>query len=319
LRAIDVVIPIAPKDAEKAEHCIAGITTNSLTPIRNIYIVAPERFPVKTPEGAPVRWVFDAAFPFSLGDVRAILRGKGCAHPNASWYYQQLLKFYALRVIEGLGDDFLILDSDFIITRPATFLDEEGRGLLAYGYPFKWLLGTRDYPRQVDHVHARHAAELVPGWTVMHPFSGMQHHMLFQRAILEDLFSVVEARWERPFWEALLHRVDPEKWNAASEYVIYHHFALQRHPDEVAARHFDAHDLIFDAEEKDLPWSLLRGADGSKRLGAIGFHGFLELRDRLASMDYIPESLRQEMLRARRPMFRLTLEGGRLAVEGVQS
>lgn len=314
---MDVVIPVAPKDIEKAQYCLAGIAHNSLNPTRKIYLVAPEPFAVAVPAGVSMQWVFDREFPFSLEDIRGVMRRKGGVHENASWYYQQLLKLYAFRVIEDLSDDLLVLDSDFILTSRVRFLDQDRRSLLAYGYPFKWLLGTSDYPQQVDHVHARFATELVPGWRTMHAFSGMQHHMLFHRPILEDLFSAVEERWGRPFWEAFMHRVDVEKWNAASEYVLYHHFACQRHSDKVALRHFDAQDLIFDSEEREIPWSLLDGAGAQSRFGAIGLHGFLGLRERLSSMDYIPLSLKQEMLRARRLMFRMTLQAGRLQIEGI--
>ena len=316
MRTIDVVILVAPKDTEKAQSCLAGILQNSLNPIRKIHIVAPVQFALEGPLDVPVSWALDAEFPFSAGDIREVLRRKGSQHENASWYYQQLLKLYAFRAIDGLAEDFLILDSDFIITKRVRFLTDEGKGVLAFGYPFKWLLGTSEYPESVEHVHAEFAANLVPGWRPQHPFSGMQHHMLFQRAILEDLFDVVERTWEQEFWQAFIDHVHVDKWNAASEYVIYHHFALSRHPDKVVTHHMNTRDLIFDSDEREAPWRLLDEAGGQGQFSAIGFHGFLKLRERLATMDYIPDALRREMLTAKRPVFKLTLQDGSLAIEG---
>lgn len=317
MKPIDVVILVAVKDTDKVHGCLAGILRNSLNPIRRVYIVTPEKFALDSSLGLHVDWVLDAEFPFSLDDLRVILSAKGSTHENASWYYQQLLKFYAFRVLDGLSEDFLILDSDFIITKQVQFLTEDGKGVLAYGYPFKWLLGTMEYPKHVEHVHADFAANLIPEWCPQHSFSGMQHHMLFHRTILEDLFALVEKAGKEEFWRAFINRVDVRKWNAASEYVIYHHFALWRHPDKVVTHHLNAQDLVFDSDEKEVYRELVETLGQQDQFSALGFHGFLKLRERLATMDYIPDSLKREMLEANRPVFKLTLQNGSLSVEGV--
>ena len=318
---IDIFMPVAPKDAFKAQHSLRGILDNCLNPIRNIYIATPERFELKeleAEEGVNLHWILDAEFPFSVQDLRDVFLERHSTWENASWYYQQLLKFYVFEAIEGLLDHVLILDSDFMIARPTQFVNDHGKAMLAYGYPFKWLQGTTDYPQEVEHIHATFAAELIPGWSPRHCYSGMQHHMLLERRIVKDLFEVVEQRWRRPFWEAFIHLVDVEKWNAAAEYVIYHHFALWRHQEKVVLRHLNACDLIFDSEEPCPSWEVIDGLAEVDAHGAVGFHGFLKLRERLATMDYIPDNLKQELLQAQQLVFKLTLFEGTLQIAEMQ-
>ena len=317
MRQIDIVMPVGPKDTARARFSLEGIVRNSLNPIRHIYIITPERFAISLPDRVPVHWVRDAEFPFSIHEIQEIFRKKNSIYENASWYYQQLLKFYAFRIIEGLSDSFLILDSDFMFTKKTRFLTEDGKGILAFGYPFKWMLGTNRYPEKVEHIHAEFASRLIPGWSTAHPYGGMQHHMLFQRPILEDLFSIVERKWQREFWKAFIHGVDVHKWNAAAEYVIYHHFALQRHADKITPRHLDACDIIFDSEDDGPPWNTILDIGKQPRYNAVGFHRFLKLRERLMTMDYIPDTLRQRMLDAKYPVFRLVLQNGILTIDAM--
>jgi len=58
--------------------------------------------------------------------------------------------------------------------------------------------------------------------------SGIVHHMLFQRCVLEDLFQLVEQFHGKNFWEAFCHCVDYTHFSGASEYEIYFNFFLLR-------------------------------------------------------------------------------------------
>lgn len=317
MQKIDVVMPIAPKDTAKAKHSLKGILQNSLNPIRNIYIITPQKFIIDNLPDIPLHWVLDHTFPFSINDIRQIFHKKNAPYDNAAWYYQQLLKLYVFRVIKGVLDNVLILDSDFMLTRKTKFLSDDGRAILSFGYPFRWLLGTNQYPAQVTHIHATFAARLIPGWYPQHLYSGMQHHMLLQRSIAEHLFSLVEGKWNIAFWQAFINQVDLHKWNGASEYVIYHHFALCHHPEKIYTRHLDACDLIFDSKADSPAWPIIENLTQQPQYNAVGFHGFYNLKERLATMDYIPDSLKQDMLGANQLVFKLMLQNGVLAIEGL--
>jgi hypothetical protein len=186
--SIDIVVPVAPKDFSKLPSCLRGIAQHSQTAIRRIYVLS-QQAPVldPLPGGIPVHHAPESWFPFTKQDISRALEARGCPYPSGCWYYQQLLKLYVFRAIPGLLPEVLILDSDYVFLQDIPFLSEDGRALLAMGYPFTWLLGTRQYPSTVEHVHADFARRFVPGWSPQHPFSGMQHHMLFQADILEEL------------------------------------------------------------------------------------------------------------------------------------
>ena len=319
LRELDVVIPVAPKDMTKLGRCLDGLFRNCHTPIRQVYVVAPVE-PELGPLGplgpmgpGPITWVPDAAFPFSVSDVRELLEGKGSVHDHASWYFQQLLKLHVFEAIPGIGARVLILDVDFILSRAIHFVDEDGRARLARGYPFSWLRGATREPAAVEHVHAGFASLLVPGWELQHGFSGMQHHMVFDRTIIEELFARAESNSRMPFWQTFVEYVSTDKWNAASEYVLYHHFALQHFPDHVSSYHLATEDLIFDAAEA-VPWDLFEQISASTQAYALGLHGFVDLDMRLRTMDYIPEQLREQMLGHERRVFKLSLSQGELVV-----
>lgn len=187
LQEIDVIMPVAPKDKAKAGHSLKGILQNSLNPIRNIYIVTPGKFALEGFDNVSLHWILDAEFPFSVNDIRNVFQTKNSSYENASWYYQQLLKFYAF---------------------------------------------------------------------------------------IEDLFYLVEQEWGRMFWQAFINKVDVSKWNGAAEYVIYHHFALWRHPQKVFLRHLNACDIIFDAEDQGPSLPVIKGIGEQNQYNAVGFHSF---------------------------------------------
>jgi hypothetical protein len=64
--------------------------------------------------------------------------------------------------------------------------------------------------------------------------------MLFQKAVLEDLFNVVEETYQVPFWKGFCLMVDPLYLRAAgaSEYEIYFNFVFAR-SDRVKIRHLN--------------------------------------------------------------------------------
>lgn len=317
---IDIVIPVAPKDYPKLGRCLSGVLESSETPIGKIFLIAAddEALQALNPDAAErVSVVREREMPFTKGDVELLLAEQGASQRQASWYYQQLLKFYVFETIAGLRDQVLILDADFAFCRSLRFLTGDGRALLSRGYPFKWLLNTRDYPVRVDHIHAEFARRLVRGWEPVDPFSGMHHHQVFQRQIVVELFDVVEGAWGQPFWRAFAGNVRLEKWNAASEYVLYYHFALARRPGSVVVRDLKTCDIVYDAEEDAGALEEFDRRLASGEYDAVGCHAFLDLRARLATMDYIPRNLQAELARSRATRFLLLLEEAVLQVAAV--
>ena len=220
IEPIDVVIPCCEKDLLTLDLCIDGIQKNGSF-IRNIFVISSK------PLTNQATWIDESLFPFTKEEVAlALCKGnKELAHhflqfPSCrlGWYYQQLLKFYAPFVIEGISSNVLILDADTIFLNPTKFLNEHYEALYASSNSFYT-------------PYSQHMAKFLPGLSRIHPKqSGICHHMLFQRPILEDLFSKVESYHQIPLWKAFCLFVDPKylSKSGASEYEIYFHFAFSQ-------------------------------------------------------------------------------------------
>lgn len=223
---IDVVIPSHPKDTETLDLCIKGIRKNCKN-VRRIIVVSAEKLTDSC------EWFDEKNFPFSLDDVlKEIGRGskrRGEAffkyhYRPAGWYLQMLLKLYAPFVIPDISSNVLVIDADAIFLNPVEFLNDQNGALFC----FSTLRAKRRY---LDH-----AARLVPGYERVYPNAySVCHHMLFQKAILEDLFATVENAHGKPLWLAFCHCIDIYGIGGASEYEIYYNFALRK-TDQVALR-----------------------------------------------------------------------------------
>ncbi len=212
---IDVVIPCCRKDADLTlEPCIEGIKKYCAN-VRRIIVVSPSRFT----ENA--EWFDEAGFPFAKDDMIKLVNKKNKKKPTeqkVGWYYQQLLKLYAPLVIPEISSNVLILDADTIFLHDVRFLNTNHGGNYATGTEY-----VRDY--------FDHAVKLLPGFKKVFPnHSGICHHMLFQRSIVQDLFALVEKTHGCSFFEAFckfIPNLHPYQYHA-SEYELYFNFAFAK-------------------------------------------------------------------------------------------
>jgi hypothetical protein len=219
---IDAVIPAIDKDLSTLEFCIEGIKTNC-PEVRRIIVISPKRLTNSA------EWFDEKNFPFDKAKVTALLTKEkqsnltGLLKSRSGWYLQQLLKFYASYVVPGLSSNVLFVDADTIFLRKVTFINEEGGGLFSLA-------------KEHHAPYFQHAAKLIPGFIKVSKDSGIAHHMLFQKPILDHLFSLVESTHGCPFWQAFCSMVNSRYGFAgASEYEIYFNFALSQ-TDQVKRR-----------------------------------------------------------------------------------
>jgi hypothetical protein len=214
---IDVVIPTTSKDEMTLEYCINGIRENCQN-IRRIIIVSPYRMTDKA------EWFNERDYPFSKADVAFHLNNQNNEDAlsyqkgnRLGWYYQQLLKLYAPFIIPGISSNVLIVDADVVFFRPVDFINEEGGGNYALSSEYHTPYFT-------------HAERLLPGLKKIMPWSGIVHHMIFQKPVLDDLFTQVEAYNQTDFWKAFCSCVKPSELysSGASEYEIYFHFVFSK-------------------------------------------------------------------------------------------
>ncbi len=213
---IDVVIPCTKKDLNTLEHCIAGIRKNCHE-VRRVIVVSKERLT------GSAEWYDESLYPFSMHDVAYELVGSNVEAVQyvanrlnrLGWIYQQLLKLYAPMVIPGISSNVLIVDSDTIFLRPVTFIGENGAALFNVG-------------TECHSPYFFHARRLLPYLHKVFPaFSGICHHMLMQKCVLDDLHKAIQTRHSLPLWKAFLRCIDKSDLfgSGASEYEIYFNYA----------------------------------------------------------------------------------------------
>lgn len=223
---IDVVIVSHPKDQETLDLCIDGIKENCKN-IGRVIVVSSVKLSDKC------EWFDEKEYPFNVQDViKAIGKGDQAKSEKyfethyrpPGWYFQMLLKLYAPFVIPGISSNVLVLDADTIFMNPVEFLNESYGGLFCYST----LRAKKRY--------LNHASRVLPGYKRVYPkVYSVCHHMLFQRAILKDLFDTVEDYHGTTFWNVFCQCVDIDGWGGASEYEIYYNFALRK-TDQVKLR-----------------------------------------------------------------------------------
>ena len=212
---IDVIIPCTHKDIGTLDLCIEAIRKNCQQ-IGRVIVISPECYTDQA------EWFDEKRFPFSKQDVAYYLakqnteKGQSASiQKRAGWYLQQLLKLYTSFVIPNLSPNILLLDSDTLFLHPITFLDPSGNGIYNVG-------------QECHKPYFSHMDRLIPGLNrVFDPHSGICHHMLFQRPILEDLFHTIESQHHTKLWKAFCLQVNLDEFESgASEYELYFNFAF---------------------------------------------------------------------------------------------
>lgn len=242
---IDIVIPSAEKDYKMLELAVKQIREN-IKNIRRIIVIS------ATKPSFEVEWFDETLFPFSKIDVsKALLKNESldfendlepCVKNRIHWYLQQLLKFYAPFVIPDISSNVLIIDSDIIFLNPAVFQDKQDHPCFG--------IGSEYHPSYFGQMK-----RLLPGLRRRHEnYSGIVHLMLFQKCVLDDLFSLVESRHKEPFWKAWCHCVALEDLaeSGGSEYEIYFNFILDRSKDPVTLNVFKWKNESFNDNMEDL-------------------------------------------------------------------
>ena len=201
-RSITVVIPAVDKDADVLVQCLASVQKFIQNKITAIWVVAPESTRIRAiASAANVTFVpEDQLLPLPA----AALKTRG-------WVLQQLIKLNACRHVETT--DYLVLDSDTIFLRPQNFY-YKGRSVLRYSDQYELLYGR--------------SLEMIFGHSRRFPVSFVTHHMLFDAAVVGELLQMIEARFDRPWWEAILLEVDQGRPISFSEFELYGHFLLTR-------------------------------------------------------------------------------------------
>lgn len=215
---IDVVIACHEKDKYTLEYCITNVK-KFVKNLRRIIVVSGNHLTNNA------EWFDESLFPFSKKLIEqefALMDPDFYNDPvkiqRVGWYFKQILNFYAAFVIPNISSNILILDADVLFAKSIEFTDSKGTMLHAPG---------------TEHVdfYFEHMSRLLPGLKKVIPnYSGISHHMLFQRPILKDLFSLVESYHKMEFWRAYCRCISPNAFGSSgsADYEIYFNFVLMR-------------------------------------------------------------------------------------------
>jgi hypothetical protein len=300
--AIDVMIPVAPKDVNNLGVVIESVLENSINPIENIHIIGASALRDNMPRlstDTNIQWFNDEDVRPTPDDIYESLSSIGYDRvdkTNISWYFQKVLKLGMFDFLDTDSQQVLEVDADFTFIKPTEFVDREGRAQLAYGYPFKCHIGKNDHAIPESHAAKNAASRLLPDWSPIDAFSGMQHHMVFDRSIINRLTQSVEEAHDKQFWDAFFHSVETSKLAGISEFVLYRHFAHRNAPDRVNARHISSVDIV--GPSQGAPYTLEQALSAPKEsyVQAVGCHKFRDYRGLVQTMDYIPDDLRPLLL-----------------------
>lgn len=214
---IDVVIPCHEKDARTLEWVLEGIR-NNVHGIRKIFVISAKKLTHNA------QWFDESWYPFTHKSVAlTVFAGNQQDAENymqkpdnrIGWIYQQLLKLYAPLVIPDILPNVLVVDADTIFLRPIELIDADGCTLFNVG-------------PQYEPTYFGHMRRLLPDLTRVFPeYSGITHHMLLQRHILDDLFNEVRSKHQTEPWKALCTCIDKQDIFASiSEYEIYFNYVF---------------------------------------------------------------------------------------------
>lgn len=317
LPEIDVMIPVAEKDVKNIPLCVHNLKKYCINPIRKIAIIGASDLKSKIPDDSLLQWIDEETINPKLNDIKSELKTSGYVYKSARWYFQQLLKLYAFRIVDPLTNYILIHDADISFVKDTIFVDEKNCVFLPYGYPFQWKLNTREYEIPERHMAIRTAQKLLPEWTLVDAYSGMQHHILLERNIVNELFRRVEQYHQKEFWQAFIHSIDRNRWHGISEYVIYRHFAIAEFPQKISSWHVNGIDVMTSATNTKCSLKQMLAGHYPKNITMLGCHQLTDYKRSLEASDYIPESLRKELVKYLTPLA-LYLDAGLLSIQPVQ-
>eukprot|EP01038_Epipyxis_sp_PR26KG_P004065 gene4065-5809_t len=267
-RPLDAVMLTTGKDTRVFEKSIIS-SLKYLVDVNKFYVITPnskplqERLSIKL--GKRVIFVDESIFPFNGTDVVDIMmetvRQKG-VYPlsgktnfehsvwgRIGWFLQQLLKFYAGKVLAI--NDYVLLDSDIVWFKNISFVNVSSvfsPNLNITTAKYYYASSNQYHPAYMATLKRISGVDLYKNGKQDVFRSGICHHMVIIRSVLDELINKTEARYGIPFWQVLLNESALEltcraprlgicgSGSTLSEYEIYFNYARQKFPETIQIR-----------------------------------------------------------------------------------
>ncbi len=212
-KKFDILFLCHEKDMESLKESIKYAQKN-VVGYRKIFLLSKKNF---LPD-EDIVFVDEKLFPFSKSDI-----AKYASEERVGWYYQQFLKLYFLKVIGNKSlDNVLVIDADTIFLKKTNFF--EG-GVPLYNIE----IGKHDpYYSIVKRVFDIDFPVL--------SYSGVTHHMLFQRKYIMEILKLRSKDNDLEFWEKVMTNIDKNTESGFSEYILYFNYMLKFNKNKIRIR-----------------------------------------------------------------------------------
>jgi hypothetical protein len=221
--SFDIVIPLGPNEICRINDQIK-YTKKNVIGYRNIYIVTCN-LNIKIDDCIIID---ENNFPFKDFIMNYFKQHNGKKNRNG-WYFQQLIKLYAGIYIDNILENYLIIDADVFFLKPIHFIEND-KPIFA--------TGTEYHIPYFTHMNLLHN-----NFSKNYNKSGICHHMLFNKKIINEIFTFVEEYHNKPFWQVFILSVNEHKKHnidviesGASEYELYFNYVLKNHKNDIIIR-----------------------------------------------------------------------------------
>lgn len=217
----DIIIPLGPNDLNKIEIMFNN-TKKNIIGYNKIYIITNKNNFDKLEKYENINLIDEDIFDFNMNYINSLKNNTD--KKRSGWYFQQLIKLYASFYIQELLPNYLVIDSDTNFLKPTKFFNDS---IPLYNF------GTENHKPYFTHMQKIH-----PSLYKKSNVSGICHHMMFQKNIIQQLFYLVESYHNKKFYEIFLENVLNNEWSGsgASEYELYFNYLHLYHTNKFKIR-----------------------------------------------------------------------------------
>jgi len=215
--SFDIVIPLGPNEYNRFSEVIKYIK-NNVVDYRKIFIVT-SNLDLKIDNCVIID---ENIFPYKEYLISHL--EKGAFLSRFGWYFQQLIKLNIGFYIEDILDNYLVIDADVFFLKPLHFMKNN--------------LPIFTISRQHHKPYFTHMQLLHEDLKKYHHYSGISHHMLFNKKYLLELLNMIEQKHGKSFWKVFIDCIDNSTYNhsCASEYEIYFNYMVKKYPNQILIR-----------------------------------------------------------------------------------
>lgn len=219
--AIDVVVPVIEKDLKVLPYVIEGIRKHVKHPIKNIYIVAPNKEVIVNAAKREGAVFIDEVGVCSISkeQINFVVNGNN----RSGWIYQQLLKLNLNKI--GTERFALVVDADTVFIQDTVF---EKNGKLYFDFSDEF---TKPYYT---------AFEMLTGMQHKSQVSFVSHYMLFDKQRLEELKQHIKNVGNGKEAEHIIIDLKEKIIDNSyfSEYETYANYCISKHANDYRLRYW---------------------------------------------------------------------------------